>query len=256
VLAAGPGAVVGFETAAVLHGWDLLKDPEVAQLIVAPSVHLGPSLGAVRIYRSALAESEVMLRGVLPLTTPARTALDIAASRSTDQSVVVLDSALRSGTVNERLLSAYFHSTRRHGVRLARAALQLTDPASGSVAESEARLLFTHCGLPPPVTQFPVFLDGVLIARLDFAWPWAMLAGEIDGFAYHSRRGDFQRDRTRQNAVVQAGWRVLRFTVDDVRRREPYVVAQIRQALDDSMHSQFADSLPATAAFHARHAGE
>lgn len=59
----------------------------------------------------------------------------------------------------------------------------------------------------------------------------ARLIVEIDGFAFHSAGADFQRDRTRQNALVAAGWTVLRFTWADLTERPDHVVAVIRHAL-------------------------
>ena len=226
VLRAGPGAVAASDSAAEVHGWDLPAPPEKPKLIVPLGSRSYP--GA---YRAALPADDVMVAGVLPVTTPVRTGLDIAASATIDHSVTVLDSALRSGTVSPAQLHEYFNSSARRGARAARRALGLTDPGSGSVPESQARLLFWRAQLPPPVTQHPIYVDGVFIARPDFVWLAAKLVIEIDGFRYHSAFGDFQRDRDRQNALVQAGWTVLRFTVYDIRNRQPYVIAQVLTAL-------------------------
>ncbi len=54
--------------------------------------------------------------------------------------------------------------------------------------------------------------DGVIIARCDFALADLMLAIEVDGRSAHTGRVAFERDRRRQNALVLAGWTVLRFT--------------------------------------------
>ena len=72
---------------------------------------------------------------------------------------------------------------------------------------------------------------GRFIARADFAWPAAKLVVEIDGFGPHSGRDAFQRDRRRQNALVNESWKVLRFTVDDIRNDPWRVIHEIRQAL-------------------------
>src|SRR5215210_7260789 len=47
---------------------------------------------------------------------------------------------------------------------------------------------------------------------IDIGFPEKMLAVEIDGREFHSSAADFERDRWRQNDLVNAGWRVLRFT--------------------------------------------
>ncbi|MGI8814055.1 MAG: endonuclease domain-containing protein [Pseudonocardia sp.] len=47
--------------------------------------------------------------------------------------------------------------------------------------------------------------------RVDFAFPVARLVVEVDGWAWHSDAARFRSDRARQNALVLAGWAVLRF---------------------------------------------
>jgi hypothetical protein len=224
-LRAGPAAVVGFEHAARLLGWDLPRAPREPRLLVPLACKNG--LG----YRVQLSDDEVILRGVLRLTTPRRTALDIASTSDFGTSVIILDSALRSGQTTLEDLRRTFARAGRSGVRAARIALESVDPLSGSVPESRARLLFAEAGLPAPVSQF-VLRDGLrFVARLDFAWERALLAVEIDGFAYHSAGGDFQADRSRQNAVQLQGWLVLRFTVADLRDDPGRVIGEIREAL-------------------------
>ena len=231
VLRAGPGAVAGFESAAEVHGWDLLKPPAKPQLIVPEHSHLpNGSVG----YRMALSPANVMLVGVLPMTTPGQTALNVASTAPLDAAVITIDSALRSRTVSLVELRARFLAARCQGVRRARAALDLADPLSGSLPESQARLLLWQGGVPAPISQFPVFVNGVYVVRTDFAWPGARVALEVDGFVYHSAFGAFQSDRDKQNALVRAGWRVIRVTVADIRSRPAYVVALILEALDST----------------------
>jgi very-short-patch-repair endonuclease len=81
------------------------------------------------------------------------------------------------------------------------------------------------------VCQFVVTVDGLFLARVDFAWPDRRLIVEVDGYEWHSSREAFQRDRERQNRLVQAGWTVLRFTVEDIRQRPELVVTTIQDAL-------------------------
>ncbi|HEY6423682.1 MAG TPA: DUF559 domain-containing protein [Pseudonocardiaceae bacterium] len=67
------------------------------------------------------------------------------------------------------------------------------------------------------------WVDGAFVAR--------RLAVEVDGWAWHSDVDRFAQDRRRQNALVIAGWTVLRFTWHDLVSRPQTVVAQIRAAL-------------------------
>ncbi len=92
-----------------------------------------------------------------------------------------------------------------------------------------ARLLARQ-DLPAAVPEYEVWQDGRFIARVDFAYPDQRLAIEVDGFAAHSTVDAFRRDRSRQNALVTAGWTVLRFTWTEVDRCSPGVGSAIRQA--------------------------
>jgi len=68
--------------------------------------------------------------------------------------------------------------------------------------------------------------------RIDFAFPLEKVAIEFDGYRYHgfSKKG-FKRGLERQNILVAHGWRVLRYTLTDVRDRLDEVVTEIGQAL-------------------------
>ena len=74
-----------------------------------------------------------------------------------------------------------------------------------------------EAGIPPPETQFPI-LDtaGELILVADFAWPALRLVVETDGHAYHSGRRRLLVDRYRANALLRAGWHLMRFGYEDV----------------------------------------
>jgi very-short-patch-repair endonuclease len=73
--------------------------------------------------------------------------------------------------------------------------------------------------------------DAELRYRIDIAFPGARLAIEVDGWAWHSDAERFRADRSRHNALVNAGWRVLRFTWHDLTGQPDRVIAEIRAAL-------------------------
>lgn len=98
--------------------------------------------------------------------------------------------------------------------------------------ESLCRVLLLNAGLGPPQTQLVVRdRTGKWIGRVDFAWADARLVVEADGFAFHADRKSYRADRRRGNALVLAGWRVLRFSWEDVMEHPDEVVAAVRQAL-------------------------
>lgn len=99
-----------------------------------------------------------------------------------------------------------------------------------SDAERELLRLIRAAGLTGFVANLPVRVAG-RVRQIDVAFPEQRLAIEVDGRAYHSSAQRFQADRTRQNELVNDGWRVLRFTWADIMERPEMVIAQIRAAL-------------------------
>jgi hypothetical protein len=109
--------------------------------------------------------------------------------------------------------------------------VRLLDPKSGSVLESLFRVLVITAGIRPPSTQFTVVDHGQEVGRFDFAWIAERLIVEIDGYAFHSSRDQFRQDRRRMNELERLGWRVLRFTWEDVVGRPEHVIAVVRHCL-------------------------
>jgi very-short-patch-repair endonuclease len=97
--------------------------------------------------------------------------------------------------------------------------------------ESWSRWLFHQAGLPQPDLQGELHdADGWFIGRADFVWWGEKVLVEFDG-DHHRDRKTFVDDVRRQNALVAAGWTILRFTSADVLGRPQYVIATIRAAL-------------------------
>lgn len=121
----------------------------------------------------------------------------------------------------------------RRGAGTLRAVLAdwpLGDARPDSVLEVAFARLSTSAGLPRPEFQYPLTLNG-RVRRIDFAYPSLRIAIEVDGFGCRTDRAGFQDERWRQNDLVRAGWRVLRFTWDDVMHRTDYVAATIRSLM-------------------------
>jgi very-short-patch-repair endonuclease len=97
--------------------------------------------------------------------------------------------------------------------------------------ETRLRLLLADSGIPPSATQFEVVdTAGVLLGRLDLAWPEVRLGVEYDG-DHHRDREQFRRDMDRLNRLRMAGWTVLRFTAEDVLRRPAETARMVLFAL-------------------------
>jgi len=90
------------------------------------------------------------------------------------------------------------------------------------------RMLFVLAGLPRPEAQVTIW-NGLLIAgRVDLYYREARLGIEYDG-ATHD--GNLAEDNRRQNRLLEAGVRLLRFTAGDIYNSPDVVVAQVRREL-------------------------
>lgn len=219
-------ATVSHDSAALLWGMEMVHRP--AARVTVGRDHSRRTYPGVEVHRSAVRATVV--RGVAT-TDPLRTVLDCARVLDLPDAVVVADSALRRGLVGIEELQAAARTTSGPGATRVRRAVRLADPASGSVLESLLRVLLTLNGLAPPRTQYELREGGQVQARVDFAWPREKLIVEADGFAYHRDRSDYRRDRRRANLCCRLGWRLLRFSWEDVRHDPDYVLDAVRQEL-------------------------
>ncbi|MFN2590069.1 MAG: endonuclease domain-containing protein [Actinomycetota bacterium] len=98
----------------------------------------------------------------------------------------------------------------------------------------------SHPGAGAPTPDPPA---GGRTARVDFAFPRARLALEADSYRYHSSPRDWSRDRTRHNALIAAGWRVLPITYSDLVGNPAGVAEQIARCLDVCAADRFGTDL-------------
>ena len=227
----GPRATLSHETAARLQGLELVEDDGVQRLTV-PRNHSRLRLNGWTIVRADGAEAQREHVDGVPITPALRTAVDLARVLPADRAVAAADSALRRGLVDAAVLGDVLRTAMGPTARRLRDVGALLDPLSESVLESLLRVLLITSGLPAPLSQHEIRTDsGRVMARADFCWPLARLVVEADGYAFHSDRDAYRRDRIRMNELERLGWRVLRFTWEDVMSRQDYVVALVRECL-------------------------
>jgi very-short-patch-repair endonuclease len=234
VLAYGPHAVLSHITAARL--WDLLPARGSVVHVTVPDCKRRRRPG-IAVHGMVLEEFEQSVKGSIPVTSVARTLLDLAGSIPPLELRRSYERAERLRLLNFREIAAVLEAhPRRRGVRrLARIAAY--DPSAAAQAASELELRFLDlirgAGLPTP--QVNVLVEGYLV---DFHWPEAGLVVELDGYEFHSGRREFQRDREKITALQLAGLTVLPFTHHDVTRRPQDVVGAVlgglRRARPDS----------------------
>lgn len=166
--------------------------------------------------------------GVL-VTTPLRTALDLARIQPADEAVVAVDQLLRSQLVTLDAVRAAAATTTGPGCRWIRRAVERADGLAGSPQETRLRLLLHRSPLPRPIAQYEVRDGGRFLARVDFAWPDLQVIVEYDG-VWHGAPQQVGRDRRRLNGLTAAGWTVIFVTAADL--REPVaLIARIAAAV-------------------------
>lgn len=182
----------------------------------------------VRLRRAALPQWDVINRHGFRTTSAMRTACDLGGRRDLVESVVAVDMALHAGLVTLPQLATY---TETHpgekGIKRLRGAVRLADPRSESPMETRLRMELIRARLPRPAVQAEIRdAAGDLIGRADLYYADRRLVIEYDGDNHRDR---LVADLRRQNALVNAGYHLLRFTVADMRTRGA-VAAQVRLA--------------------------
>lgn len=223
----GLAAVVSHSSAALLWGLELTSTPTEPTVTVARDRSRAVRDG-VRVARADLRTDEWVDRDGVRVTTVVRTVLDLCRSLTFREAVATGDSALRKGLVRLEHLQAALRAlpAGRGRERVARVVASL-DPRSGSVLESLLRALLAQHGLHPQTQVEVMARTAGRIGRVDFAWVDLRLVIETDGFAFHADRRRYREDRRRGNALVLAGWRVLRFSWEDVVSYPEHVVEMV-----------------------------
>lgn len=234
VLAGGTRAVLSHGDAAAL--WDLLPSRGAVIHVTTPSrAGRVPDRRRVRLHRvGTLTEEETTEHDGIPVTTPARTLLDLAPShrpRALEDVIERMDRlALFDLVAVRRCLDAH---PRQSGVPKLRMVLGRLAGAPAAETRSPLEVAFLQLcddhDLPTPLTN--TIVAGFLV---DFFWPDARLVVETDGFAFHRTRTAFDADRERDQQLALHGCRVVRFTYTQVTRQRRETARRLRVLLRGS----------------------
>jgi hypothetical protein len=218
------GVLAGL-AAAALHGSSWIDDDESVEMVWR-NPH--PPAGVVTCSRRLDGDELARVAG-LPVTTPARTAFDLARQLPTDEGVARLDALKRakSFSIEEVLLLVKRYPGAR-GLRRLRSALSLVDGGAASPKETWLRLLLIKAGLPVPTTQIPVQENWRCIGVLDMGWEKYKVAVEYDGDHHRSDRRQYARDQWRLRKLEELGWIIVRVIAED---KPDDVVRRVREAL-------------------------
>jgi very-short-patch-repair endonuclease len=217
--------VAGF-TAAAMHGSKWVAQDRAVELIHR-NRHRHEGL---QVWGDRVAADEARLLDGLPVTTPARTALDLGCWYPLTSAVAAIDALARATELeaaDAELLAQRYPG--RRGIVRAREALDLMDAGAQSPKESWLRVLLVRAGLPRPRTQIPVEDEnGDRFAYLDMGWDQPKVAAEYDGAHHRTDRAQFGYDIRRLEKLQRLGWTVVRVTAED---RPADIVRRVRDAL-------------------------
>lgn len=171
------------------------------------------------------------------MTSALRTVLDLGRSLELVEAVVAVDMALHKRLVEQsELRRSVVANEGRKGVAQQRRVVDLAEPGAESAMETRLRLLLVLAGLPRPSVQVPLHDEhGWFLGRPDLYYPAERLGIEYDGSTH---RDSLAGDDRRQNRLVNAGIRLLRFTAADVLRSPTSVIAQVRAGLTGDSSGQ------------------
>ncbi len=206
------GVIAGF-AASALHGSKWVDEARPVD-IIHDNRHRLPGL---QIWGDRLESDEIELIAGVPVTTPARTALDLACWHPSTTAVAALDALARATEfkmADVELLAARYRG--RRGLERARVSLDLVDAGAQSPKETWLRLVLVQAGLPRPQTQIPVLDEfGGVMAYLDMGWEDVKVAVEYDGDHHRSDRSQYNWDIRRSERLQGCGWVVVRVVAGD-----------------------------------------
>lgn len=215
-------------TAAWLFGLDL-KPTDPVEVVVPAWSGIRTRPGLIVRHCEIRPSEVVSIRHLRALALPL-TLAGLCLQRPAVEALVAFDMAVHRGLADPVALSQYAEAAKgRHGMARMRLLALLAAPAE-SPMETRLRWLLIQAGLPRPEVQATLRDDAArFVGRVDLYYPDARLVLEYDGDNHRQR---LVEDNRRQNMLINAGYRLLRFTAADIHSRADVVVAQVRAGLE------------------------
>jgi very-short-patch-repair endonuclease len=228
LLSVREGAGLSHWSAAALWGLWSARAGEVDVVVADWEAATNPG---VRVHRSrVLAPQDLRIRRGLPVTSPARTLLDIAPQSSERQLEIAFDRAITSRVMRESEVSDVLERAGGHRGR-GRLAGMLAYWSGGTTlswsdGEERLRAMLRAARLPEPLSNVEVAGHTV-----DLYWPDQRFVLEVDGYRFHSGRRRFEDDRRRDQDLRRAQVDVMRVTRRQI-ETDPYaIIAGVAAAL-------------------------
>jgi very-short-patch-repair endonuclease len=227
---AGHPAVLSHRSAAHLWQMTTTKAPAVTE-ICSPRKRTRPPRSISAHFTTDLPTRDCGKLRNVPVTSPARTLIDLAAVLPESLVEEALHRAIVGGCLDARVLRERLARACRQGSRGPAVLRKLLESSAreshvATPLERAVAAALTSPLLPPFRREYPVFVKGD-VYYLDFAFPHFRVAVEADGRRWHSDAESFERDRARHNALTAAGWKIIRVTAEQVRNDPDGVRQQV-----------------------------
>lgn len=236
VLAGGPGAVLSHRSAAALWG---MRGASGGRVEITVPKKLGRRLG-LRAHRAQLPGDEITTVDGIPVTSPPRTILDLAAGLQRHELERTIEQAqvlrLQDRLSVSDLLDRY---PGRRGTATLRGLIEagkVRERVTRSELERRFLSLLEEAGLPLPSTNVHLTADGHTY-EVDCLWAQERLVVELDSRAFHDDDAAFDRDRARDRRLAAAGWTTLRVTWRQIEEDAAGVLADLKALLTTTPHA-------------------
>jgi hypothetical protein len=220
----GRNGVIAGRAAAALHGAQWVAGDVPIELLWRN----GRPPDGIVVRNERIDPDEIAVVAGLPVTTPQRTALDLARHLPRDLAVQNLDALARATNVKAAdallLVDRY---PRARGLRRAEVALDLMDSGAQSPKETWLRLVLIDGRLPRPRTQIRV-TDGFNEAFIDMGYDDAMVGLDYDGKHHASDRLRYVHDIGRNELIERQGWIDIHVVVE---HSKAFILHRMREAL-------------------------
>ena len=224
VLWAGPDAVISHQTAGEL--WQITSRRAREIHLSVPAARKPRSRPGTTVHRRALARRDMTRQRGIPVTTPLRTLIDLAArAKARREAERLIDEADARNVLRADTLRGRLEHERGPGVPLLR---EIFDRDAFVLTDSHLERLFPPlarlAGMPKPESQ--AYVNG---HRVDFYFRELDLVVECVSLRYHRTAAQQRRDHLRSQAHAAAGTAAVPFTHDQIAHEPDYVIGVLRR---------------------------
>lgn len=228
-----PDSMIGYESASVVHRVPLWRPTPHLVTLIAPSTRWSGRRRTVVIRRLDVPPTDVTFVGA-PITTPARTWVDIARTCPLADALAAGDAGLRAGifTIAD-LRDSLERAAGARGHHRARLAIAYLDPVRETPGESASWAYFVNHAIKLPSCQVELHdRGGRFIGRPDFWWEGVRLVGEFDGRGKYGGSEDLYAEKRREDDLRNAGHRVIRWGSADLKSAD--LAQRLRAVVGDA----------------------